>query len=77
MGINIPIFFMAGDSNSIVFESESSLGMVKITRYFAVRICLFNYFRRGQKLEYNFPNGAIFWSIFPVGGGPTGSVRRG
>ena len=54
MGIDIPMFFMAGDLNSIVFKSENSVEMEKITWYFAVRICLFDHFRRGQKLEYNF-----------------------
>ena len=31
MGMNIPMFFMAGDLNSIVFKSENSVGMEKIT----------------------------------------------
>ena len=69
MGIDIPIFFMAGDLNSIVFESENSVGMEEITLYFVVGIRLFNNFQRGQILEYNFPLGTIFWPIFPVGWG--------
>ena len=69
--------FLAGDLNSIVFKSENSVGMEKITRYFALRIYLFHYFPRGQDLEYIFPLGTIFRPIFPVGRGPSGSVRRG
>ena len=45
-------------------------GMEKRTRYFAAaRICLFNHFRRGQKLEYNFQLGTIysnFWNYTPI-----------
>ena len=41
MGIDIPIFFMAGDLYSIVFESENSVGIEKITLYFVVRGDLF------------------------------------
>ena len=41
MGINEPIFFMAGDLNSIVFKSENSVGIEKITLYFVVGIRLF------------------------------------
>ena len=67
MVIDIPIFFMVGDSNFIVFNSENSVGMEKITLYFVVGIRLFNNFQRGQILEYNFPLGTIFWPIFPVG----------
>ena len=70
MGIDIPMFLMAEDLNSIVFKSENSVGMAKITRCFAVRICFFDHFRRGQKSEYNLPLGTIFWPIFPVGGEP-------
>ena len=32
MGIDISMFFMVGDLNSIVFKSENSVGMEKITR---------------------------------------------
>ena len=42
-----------------------------------VGIRIFNHFQRGRILEYNFPLGTIFWPIFPVGRGSTGSVRRG
>ena len=63
MGIDIPMLFMIGDLNSIVFKSENSVEMEKMTRE--------------QKIKYNFPLGTIFWPIFPVGGGPSGSVRRG
>ena len=65
MGIDKPIFFMAGDLNSIVFKSENSVGMEKISLYFVVGIRLFNHFQRGQILEYNFPLAS-----------PCGSVRR-
>ena len=61
------MLFVIGDLNSIVnsivFKSENSVEMEKMTRE--------------QKMEYNFPLGTIFWPIFQVGGGPTGSVRRG
>ena len=77
MGIDMPMFFMAEDLNSIVLKSENSVGMEKITLYFAVRICLFNHFRRGQKLEYNFPQGTIFWPIFPVGMGSHRVCEKG
>ena len=77
MGIEIPFFFMAGDLNSIVFKSENSVGMEKRTLYFTVRICLFNHFRRGQKLEYNFPLGTIFWPIFSVGMGSHRVCEKG
>ena len=50
--------------------------MNKNPQYFAVRICLFNHFRRGQKLVYNFPLGTIFWPIFLVGGAHRG-LREG
>ena len=69
MGMDIPMFLMAGDLNSIVFKSENSVGMEKITLYFVVGICLFNHFQRGQILEYNFPLGTIFWPIFSSGEG--------
>ena len=68
MGIDIPMYFMAGSLNSIVFKSENSAGMEKITRYIAVRICLFNNSRRGVQ---NFPLGGYFSQFF------CGSVRRG
>ena len=77
MGIDIPMFFMAGDLNSIVFKSENSVGMEKITLYFVVGICLFNHFQRGQILEYNFPLGTIFWPIFPVGRGSHRVCEKG
>ena len=58
---------MAGDLNSIVFKSENSVGMEKITLSFVVGIHLFkNHFQPLQILEYNFPLGTIFWPIFPV-----------
>ena len=60
MGINIPMFFIAGDLNSIVFKSENPVGVKKITLYFVVGICLVNHFQRGQIFEYNFPLGTIF-----------------
>ena len=41
----MPIFFMAGDLNSIVFKSENSVGMEKITLYFVVGTRLFNHFQ--------------------------------
>ena len=62
MGIYIPIFFMAGGSNSIVLKSESGDGENNV-----VGIRIFNHFQRGRILEYNFPLGTIFWPIFPVG----------
>ena len=77
MGVDIPMFFMAKDLNSIVFKSENSVGMEKITSIFCSEDLFIYHFRWGQTLEYNFPLGTIFWSIFPVGGDPTGSVRRG
>ena len=77
MGICIPIFFMAGDLNSIVFKSENSVGIEKITLYFVVGIRLFNHFQRGQILEYNFPLGTIFWPIFPVGWGSHRVCEKG
>ena len=61
---------LAGDLKSIVFKSENSVGIEKITRYFAMRIYLFNHFRWGQELDYNFPLGKIFLSTFLVGGEP-------
>ena len=48
---DIPMFFKAGDLNSIVFslrKSEISVGIEKLTLYLAVRICLFNSFYTGQ-----------------------------
>ena len=77
MGICIPIFFMAGDLNSIVFKSENSVGSEKITRYFAVRICLFNYFRRGRKLEHNFPLGDDILANFSSGRGSHRVCKKG
>ena len=53
------------------------MGIEKITRYFTVRIYLFQHFRRGQNLEYNFPLGTIFGPIFPVERVPSGSGEGG
>jgi len=59
------------------FQVRKFSGDGKNSKYFAVRIGLFDYFRWGQKLEGNFPPGMIFWPIFPVGWNPSKSVRRG
>ena len=77
MGIDIPIFFMARDLNSNVFKSENSVGVEKITVYFVVGIRLFNHFKRGQILEYNFPLGTIFLPIFQVGRGSHRVCEKG
>ena len=50
------MFSMAGDLNSSVFTSEKYNGDEKDNMIFAVRICLFNHFLRGHKLEYNYPH---------------------
>ena len=77
MGLDIPILFMAGDLNSIVFKSEKSVGIEKITLCFVVVIRLFNYFQRGRILEYNFPLGTISWPIFPAGRGSHRDCEKG
>ena len=48
MGIDINMFFMIGDFNSMVFKSKNLVRMEKISQYFSVRICLFDHLRRGQ-----------------------------
>ena len=74
--IDIPIFFMAGDLNSNVFKSKNSVGMEKVTLYFAVGTRLLNHFQHGQILD-NFPLGMIFWPIFPVGRGSHRVCEKG
>ena len=64
MGLDIPILFMAGDLNSIVFKSEKSVGMEEITLYFAMGTRLFDHFQRGQILEYSFFNWGRYFGQF-------------
>ena len=77
MGINIPIFFMAWDLNSIVFKSENLVGMEKITLYFVVGVFVFfNHFQWGNN-GVQFSTGADILATFSSGWGSLRVCEKG